>query len=360
MTVEASIAERGADLAAKVRFLGRPDAYGLSQAPVVALETHMSWIFLAGERAYKLKKPVRFAYLDFSTLALREAACRAELRLNRRLAPGVYLGVVPLTLGPAGLALGGTGEVVDWLVAMRRLDPAHALDIRLRNHVTDAELGRLAERLARFYRHARPALIAPGSHLADWAQALADNRKVLLDPRLGLPHGLVRRIDAILRRFLRTERGLLVRRVLDRRILDAHGDLRPEHIWMDGPVRIIDCLEFSAKLRANDPLDEIAFLDLECERLGAPAVGRRIRTKVLRALHETEPEPLYSFYRCHRAMLRARLSIAHLLEAHPRQPAKWPGQARAYLALALRSAITLERWLNRPGARRAGDDGAGG
>ncbi len=117
---------------------------------------------------------------------------------------------------------------------------------------------------------------------------------------------------------------------------------------MGDPIRIIDCLEFSPGLRANDPLDEIAFLDLECERLGAPEAGRRIRAKVLRALNEPNAEVLYRFYRCHRAMLRARLAIAHLLEPSPRTPEKWPRLARAYLGLAKRDATEIERSLRRP------------
>jgi aminoglycoside phosphotransferase family enzyme len=231
---------------------------------------------------------------------------------------------------------------------MRRLDRVSVLEARLKNHVQLWELNRLAATLAQFYRRARPVAISPSAHLAEWAKNLAYNRKILLDPRFDLPHGLVRRLDGVLRRFVRIERARLVARVRRRRILDAHGDLRPEHIWMGDPVQIIDCLEFSPGLRANDPLDEIAFLDLECERLGAPEAGRRIRDKVLRALNETDGELLYRFYRCQRAMLRARLSIAHLLEPFPRTPEKWPRLARAYLDLAKRDAVGIERLLRRP------------
>jgi aminoglycoside phosphotransferase family enzyme len=339
---------RGASLAAKVRFLGDRRAYGELDSPVTARETHMSWVFLAGDRAYKLKKPVRFPYLDFSTLRLRETACRSELRLNRRLAPDVYLGVVPLVQRPTGLSIGGEGEIVDWLVSMRRLDDAGFLETRLKNHVQAREIDRLAATLARFYRRAKPVRISPPAHLAQWSKALAADRRVLLDARCALPRGLVRRIDAVLRRFLTVERARLVDRVRRHRILDAHGDLRPEHIWMGDPIRIIDCLEFSATLRANDPVDEIAFLDLECERLGAPAAGRRLRTRVLRGLDEVAAEPLYRFYRCHRAMLRARFAIAHILEPNPRTPEKWPRLARLYLGLALRDAVRIERSLRRP------------
>ena len=108
-------------LAEKIAFLGRADSYG-AISPVVCRETHMSWVFVTGAEAYKLKKPLRLPYLDFSTLERRRAACEAELTLNRRLAPDVYKRVEPLTLSGGRYRLGGTGEVVDWLVVMRRLD----------------------------------------------------------------------------------------------------------------------------------------------------------------------------------------------------------------------------------------------
>jgi aminoglycoside phosphotransferase family enzyme len=128
--------------------------------------------------------------------------------------------------------------------------------------------------------------------------------------------------------------------------VDSHGDLRPEHIWLRTPVTIIDCLEFAPKLRANDPLDEIAFLHLECERLGGLWAGEQIRRHLARALGDDISSGLFLFYRSHRAMLRARLSIAHLLDAHPRTPEKWPRLARLYLDLAAKDAAQLARILN--------------
>lgn len=153
------------------------------------------------------------------------------------------------------------------------------------------------------------------------------------------------------RRFLSQHPELLRQRIRERWLRDAHGDLRPEHIWLDDRVRVIDALEFNPRLRANDPFDEVAFLDLECERLGAGWAGRMIRSRLARAFGDGVPDMLFTFYRCHRATLRARLAIAHLLEPHPRTPEKWPRQCRAYLALAARDARKLERMLNRRGSR---------
>jgi aminoglycoside phosphotransferase family enzyme len=335
-------------LADKISFLGNANSHLPSVESVSRRETHMSWVFLADDRVYKLKKPVRFPYLDFSTLARREAACRAELRLNRRLAPDVYLGVEPLTRTAQGLAIGGGGTVVDWLVVMRRLDERDTLEEAIKdNHVETWQLDRLVAALVRFYRHATPAALSPALHFAEWRQSLIYNHRVLLDARFGLPAGAVRRIDAAQRRFLARYAGALAARVRARRIVEGHGDLRPEHIFLGDPVRIIDGIEFNRRLRMVDPFDEIAFLSVECERLGAGWIGKYVRRRIARALRDGPMQQLFIFYRCHRATLRARLAIAHLLEPNPRTPEKWPQLARSYLDLAAADAIRLERMLKK-------------
>lgn len=336
----------------KVEFLSQPSAYPHAPAVVNRRETHMSWVFLAGDRVYKIKKPVCFPYLDFSTLQRREAACRAELQLNRRLAPDVYLDVTSLVATPRGLSIGGHGTVVDWLVVMRRLDEDQTLEHSIQEHrVAKWQLDRLATTLVQFYRRAARILLSPPTHLRDWHQSLLYNRRILLDPRLGLSAGLVRRIDSVQRRFLSSRSKVLATRVRGRNIVDGHGDLRPEHIWLSDPIKIIDCLEFNPRLRAVDPFDELAFLSLECERLGAPWAGDYLRRRVTRGLRDGLSEELFRFYRCHRATLRARLAIAHMLEPNPRTPEKWPRMARAYLRIAASDAAQLDRALKTRAGR---------
>jgi aminoglycoside phosphotransferase family enzyme len=340
---------RETSLDEKVEFLSRAESYGLPAPGVVRRETHMSWVFLAGNEAYKLKKPVRFPYLDFSTLSRRESACHAELALNRRLAPDVYKAVAPIVRSNHGLAIGGPGEIVDWLVAMRRLDPdgtlEHAIETR---QLTACQLDRLLSRLAAFYRHAARVLISPESHVLSWRRSLALNKRVLLDERLGLPPGLVRDVDRVQRQFLAKQSAVIAGRVYNRHIIDGHGDLRPEHIWLGDPVRIIDCLEFNAGLRAVDPFDEIAYLCLECERLGSAWAGEHIRRRAHHVVPDGPSNELFTFYRCQRATLRARLAAAHLLEPTPRTPEKWLGLARTYLRLAAGDARRLRRFLRTP------------
>ncbi|WP_454621082.1 hypothetical protein [Bradyrhizobium cenepequi] len=339
--------DSAAAIGRKVSFLSRADSYRPPATRVRVRETHMSWIFMNGERVYKLKKPVQFPYLDFSTLERRAAACRAEVDLNRRLARDVYLGVVPLTENAAGYTIDGPGRTVDWLVVMRKLDENETLEAALHNHsLRRVQLERLAAVLGDFYSHARRILMDPEAYPVALYKAAVADWHILLNPHFDLPRGSIEHIAAVQRRFL-TERSKVLRdRVHGRHIIDAHGDLRPEHIWLSAHFPIIDCLEFNAHLRALDALEEVAFLHLECERLGSRWAGDFIRQRLANLLRDDPSNGVFLFYRIGRAMLRARLSIAHLNDVQPRMPEKWPRLTRAYLGFAMADAKRLERFLS--------------
>jgi aminoglycoside phosphotransferase family enzyme len=320
----------------KVRFLSQPSTYFYSPQLVTIVETHMSFVFLAGERAYKLKKPVRFPFLDFSTLRARELDCREELRLNCRLAPHVYLGVVPLSFTCDGrLSLGRGGVVVDWLVEMRRLPRDRMLDQMLgEGRLDGALIDDLCAALGNFYTGVQRSAISPGKYFERFIREQAESRHILLRRDFNLDHG---RTPAILERLdesLTKNRLLLEERVRNRRIVDGHGDLRPEHICFTVPTAIFDCLEFNADLRQVDPFDELAFLSMECAQLGAPAIGPTIIAKLAERLGDSPPRQLISIYGAWRAVLRARLAVAHLLDPIPRSPEKWEPLAKRYLMLA--------------------------
>lgn len=320
----------------KVAFLRAPAAYTPRPSRVEACETHMSYVFLTDSDAYKLKKPVRYPFLDFSTLAARAASCRAEVELNRRLAPDVYLGAVALTQTIDGrLQLGGAGEVVDWLVRMRRLPADRMLDRMIaERRLQPSDLAPLAARLADFYAGTPRIEIAPERFVAALEHEHRLNMELLHEPRFELDRAELAAIDAALRRFFAEERALLHRRVAAGRIVDGHGDLRPEHVCLTDPPRVIDCLEFNRDLRRVDWADEIAFLGFECALLGAPWVGPALREPIAARLADAVPPELTDFYTALRACLRARLAVAHLLEPDPRDGARWLPRARAYLHLA--------------------------
>ncbi len=332
-----NVFSRAVTLEEKLRFLQAPRTYGLADAKVETIETHMSYVFLAGARAYKLKKPVRYPFLDFSTLAARERNCREELRLNRRLAPDVYLGVVPLVMTSCGFAMGGEGTVVDWLVEMRRVPRGLTLQARIEwDGVGNAETDAICDVLARFYRHADVSALAPEAYAARFVREQRLNRDALTRPGFGLKAERLRTLDLLDAR-LASHRADLEARARCGCVVDGHGDLRPEHICLTRPIVIFDCLEFNAELRQVDPFDEIALLGVECARLGAPQLLRRFAEALGRRLGVAPPWDMVALYAAWRGALRARLSIAHLLEPSPREPERWGPQADLYLDIAARA-----------------------
>jgi aminoglycoside phosphotransferase family enzyme len=331
---------RNLPVEAKVAFLGRTDAYPHRPPRVDRTETHMSWVFLTDRFAYKLKKPVRYDFLDFSTIEARRRDCEEEIRLNRRLAPRVYLGVVPLTAGPGGgLRLGGDGTAVDWLVKMRRLPAARSLENAIRNGRVDPDqLRRAAAHLANFYKTAPPVAVTPANHRHRIETEVRTTFRELTLPNCGVPIDLVVRVNAAQLSRLACDPDLFDRRVDAGRIVEAHGDLRPEHIFLGEDPIIIDCLEFNRTFRILDPIEELAFLAMECDRLAAPRVGQAFIDTYREVTGDTLPSALVFFYKCYRACLRARLSVRHNWEPGVRDPAKWTAQAQEYLRLAERYA----------------------
>lgn len=326
----------------KVAFLATPAAYAEADGRVETIETHMSWVFLTEDHAYKLKKPVRYEFLDFSTIAARRDDCAAELVLNRRLAAPVYLATVPLTLTASGaLRLGGDAAVADWLVKMRRLPARHMLDVAIAEHRVDAaDVARFMRVLTDFYRRAPRVGGAAQAYREDFGRAARAQCAELCKSAYGLPVALVERITAAQLRFVARHAALLESRAA--RVVDGHGDLRPEHICLiDEPV-IIDCLEFDRALRLLDPADELAYLALECERLGATGIGTQIFAHYAQAAGDPLPDVLIHFYKSFRACLRAQIAIWHTADGSVRDHARWQQRARDYLALAERHAIACE------------------
>ena len=324
----------------KVLFLSSPDAY-TDRPAVSVIETHMSWVFLAGGLVYKFKKPVRYPFLDFSSLDRRLRHCTAELTLNRRLAPRVYRRLVPLRLTQAGaLTLNDEGEPVEWLLEMERLPQADMLDRRLLagNVATDTIVA-IGDVLGRFYAQARPERRNAGAYLDHLRTETTINRKLLM--RAGCPvplarsNELLRRFDALLSEFA----PMIAARAANGLIVEGHGDLRPEHICLTSEPQIIDCLEFDRNMRLLDPYDEVNYLGLECEFLGASWV-RPVLLHIVDSYLGRRPEPrLLATYGAFRAMLRARICIAHLLDPVPMQPDRWPGEAERYFELAERECV---------------------
>jgi uncharacterized protein len=340
-------ADRGAliPVEQKVAALRRPESYPAWSAQVDVVETHMAWVFLTDEHAWKMKKPVRSDFLDFSTLEARRRDCEEEIRLNRRLAPDVYLGLVPLTADSVGrLRLDGPGEPVEWLVQMRRLPACRMLDRAVADGtVRESDVRGVGRLLAEFYRQAPPADWTADEYRCRLAESIDQTRRELEQPVYRCPIDLVESLAEAQLELLECEPELFDRRIEHGRIVEAHGDLRPEHICLEERPVVIDCLEFNRELRLLDAASELAFLALECRRLGAAWVGEQIFDGYCETTGDRPPGRLIAFYTSWHALTRAKIAVWHLKDDDVQTPDKWPARARLYLNLGRESQSALHR-----------------
>ncbi|GAB4585653.1 bifunctional aminoglycoside phosphotransferase/ATP-binding protein [Nocardia sp. IFM 10818] len=291
-------------------------------------ETHAGVVLLYGDRAYKTKKPVVTDFLDFGTAEARERACRRELELNRRLAPDVYLGIAHLS-DPQG----GPSEPV---LVMRRMPDARRLATMLAEHrISSGQLSTLATTLARFHATARR-----GDEIdrAGTPQALRRRWHGLLHSRVVPPADPVdaeylTRTEELAMRFIDGRAPLLAARIAAGRMVDGHGDLLAEDIFVlpDG-FRILDCLDFDDELRHVDCLDDAAFLAMDMEFRGRPLLAEKFLDDYLRAAADAPPAALRHHYIAYRAMVRAKTDRIRAGQGDPNAPAR----ARDHLKLAVR------------------------
>jgi uncharacterized protein len=327
----------------KVAFLRDPGSYPEFTERVDAVETHKSWVFLTDQFAYKFKKPIRYNSFDFRSLNTRCANCETEVRLNRRLAPDVYLGVEPLTIDEHGeLVIGGEGTLVDCLIKMTRLPEDRMLSSLIENSlIVDAEIQQVARKLAVFYRDAPASIRDFEGYKRHILEEMDRNRRALTMPGRGLEERPVLDLLNRARGFLSERDELFRSRVQCGRIVEGHGDLRPEHICLLPEPVIFDCMEFDHQLRNVDPIDELAFLSLECDRLGCPSIRPILFGVYEEVTDDHAPQELISFYSVYRACIWARLAILRTQELEPSDWGKWIARAETYLEIAEQHCAAL-------------------
>lgn len=304
-----------------------------SPAPAV-LETHVSYVFLVGDRAAKLKKPVRFPFLDLSTRERREVACHREVELNRRLAPDVYLGVVDL--------VGPDGRPFDHLVAMRRLpDDRRLATLVAERRVEPAELDALGRQLAVFHAAAArgPAVEAEARPEAVRARWEAGFREVARFVGPVLDAAAEDEIERLAARYLDGRAELFEARIRRGCVVDGHGDLLADDVFVlpDGP-RILDCLEFDDRLRYGDVVADVAFLAMDLERLGAGDLARVFLDAYREYTAETHPASLEHHYVAYRAHVRAKVACLRGTSASEDEARRLLEIARTHLR---RARVTL-------------------
>lgn len=320
-----------------VQALLHSDAWPHPVGDIRLIETHISWLLLTGEFAYKLKKPLDLGFLNFSTLARRRQACEEELRLNRRLAGPVYQAVVAITGTAERPQVGGNGDIIEYAVRMQQFDPSQGFAELLAQHqLEQQQLDHLAGSIARFHQHIPSAgneqpwgeplsVIGPmRDNFAPIAQVLdAEQRENLLQP---LQHWL----DDAAQRWHQT----LVERKRDGFVRECHGDLHLENIvlWQREPL-VFDCIEFSPELRWTDVISELAFTSMDLAHRGHPGLANRFVNQYLEHSGDYAGLVLLPLYQFYRAMVRAKIE-AIVAEQQAGERSTRLHQMQAYLALA--------------------------
>ncbi len=295
-----------------IRALMNPALYDHPVAGFDLVETHISWVLLTGAMAYKIKKPVNLGFLDFSTLELRRHFCDEELRLNRRLAPHIYLDVVAITGSMDAPAINGAGEPIEYAVRMREFDPAQQLDRLITlNRIDDHCFAALAEDLAHFHENA--ARTPPPPSLGHPAQILRPAIENFNQIDALAPAGDIAPELARLRTWTLAAHERLAPRMALRRqqgyIRECHGDLHLGNIALiDGRPVPFDCLEFSPDLRWIDVISEIAFLIMDLDYHQHPDHGLRFLNQYLHHRGDYAGLACLGYYLVYRAMVRAKVA----------------------------------------------------
>lgn len=288
--------------------------------PVQLVETHISWVLLADTVAYKIKKPVQLAFVDFSTLALRKHFCEEELRLNRRLAPSLYLRVVPICGSAQAPLIDGPGEPIDYALCMRRFAPGALLSERATaGNLLPEQLESFARRLARFHEEAPIAPSTPGSDAAERVAA----------PVLGVLRELRRHLDGVrvdaLESWVATQADALREtwsaRQLDGRVRECHGDLHLANVvLLDTEVTAFDCVEFDPALRQIDVMSDAAFLTMDLKANGRSDLAFRFLDAYLQCSGDYAGVPVLHFYEVYRALVRALVGLLRAQSASASTP----------------------------------------
>ncbi|MGO9920732.1 MAG: AAA family ATPase [Isosphaeraceae bacterium] len=344
------------NLATLIQELSEPRAYPAPDGDVEVHQTHISVVFLAGEFAYKIKKPVDFGFVDYSTLAKRRHWCDEEVRLNRRLAPEVYLGVAPIALDGPRVRVEGTGPAIEWAVKMQRLPETATL----RSAVDDDRVDRttieeLARRIADFHRRAdRDGDIAEYGCFEVVARNARENfEQSAAQIGTTVSSSVFERLRTLTEEALVRLRPTIDERASRHVTCDTHGDLRLDHVYLfpqrepPGDMVIIDCIEFNPRFRAADPVADMAFLTMDLIRRGRRDVAACFRDAYFEASGDAQGRVLVPFYLAYRAAVRAKVDGMKAREPEVGEVERSVAQAAAsaHWLVALGS---LEEPRNRP------------
>ncbi len=275
------------------------------------VQTHVSWVIIPSHKRFvlKIKKPVNFGFLDYSTFEKRKYYCEKEVELNRRLCPWVYEGVVPISKVGDRYILGDNSNVVEYAVKMRYIPPERLL-INSLNEVSDDEIKKVALRVADFHRKAEEV---PEYGKIEVIKYNTDENFEQTKPFIGITidRNLYKEIREKTNRFYRDYKELFQKRIEEGKIRDGHGDIRLEHVAFLGEgICIFDCIEFNDRFRYGDVINDMCFLSMELDFYGRPDFAKVYEETYKTAMGEKDEEfyPLLNFYKAYRAYVRGKVT----------------------------------------------------
>lgn len=334
------------DLPELVNALSQPTAYPYPVDQIEVRQTHLSVVFRAGDYVFKIKKPVDLGFVDFTSLEKRHHDCQEEIRLNRRLAPDIYRGVVPVVQTEHGLKFGGAGQTVEWAVQMERLpDDATLLERVRRGEVTQEQIEELARRIARFHAEAATdARIAAFGRFEAVARNLRDNLQHPAElTGKTVSRTVLERLKELTEETLARLQPLIEARAARGMPRDTHGDLHLDHVYLfperqpPADLIIIDCIEFNERLRYTDPVADMAFVVMDLGFQGRHDLASAFADAYFEASRDDEGRALLTLYTGYRAMVRGKVEGLRLLqpEVEAKDQAAGLLRSRAYWLLAL-------------------------
>ncbi|MBI2413733.1 MAG: AAA family ATPase [Deltaproteobacteria bacterium] len=287
-----------------------PTAFPEDPGSITLAQTHVSYLIFTDRFVYKIKKPVDFGFLDFTTIDKRLFFCEEEVRLNTRLAPGVYLGVVKICSSDGSIKIEGEGEAVEYAVKMKRLPEESMLKRALKDgKVPEEVIRRIARVVAAFHAGAGVNEHIASFGLPEFVSKNTSENFMQTDPFVGrtITGALYERLKSWTEGFLDRNGDLFRIRAGGGFVRDCHGDIHTEHISIVDGINIIDCIEFNERFRHSDTVADMAFLSMDLDYHNRRDLSKAFDDEYFRASNDTEGAHLLDFYKCYRAYVRGKV-----------------------------------------------------
>jgi uncharacterized protein len=327
-----------------IAFLESPASYPHRPAEVHVIQTHISWVFIASPFVFKVKKPLNLGFLDFTTLEKRRHFCQREVDLNRRLAPEIYLGAVPIYKSESEFSFNARDEIAEYAVKMRELPHGSFLNERLgKNLVGKEEIDRVISRLHRFYESEAPRREIEAWGAREKLKISTDENFAQVEPFVGktISAAALETIRHYTNECYIAKENLFLERIQQHRIRDCHGDLHLDHIHLTPEATtIFDCIEFNDRFRFIDIANDLAFLAMDFDFERRSDLANLLLQTAAREFRDDGLLKIADFYKCYRAFVRGKVESIQAIEPETVKPERYAKHAARYFRLALQYAVS--------------------